>query len=99
MAGSFSVNGETIAVNEDDTLNDVLNTINQSAAGVTAIFNPLTERIDMVSNTPGSDGAIEIVAGDSNFVEATKLLGAVADRGVDPQTLQPLDQVAQFTGV
>ncbi len=53
----------------------------------------------MVSNTSGSDGAIEIVAGDSNFVDATKLLGAVADPGADPETLRPLDQVAQFTGV
>ena len=29
VAGSFTVNGETIAVNEGDSLNDVLNTINR----------------------------------------------------------------------
>ncbi|NNF15286.1 MAG: hypothetical protein HKN70_01000 [Gammaproteobacteria bacterium] len=99
VAGSFTVNGITINVNDSDSLNDVLNTINESEAGVTAVFNPVTERIDFEHNTAGSAGEIEIVAGDSNFVEATKLLDAIAVPGVDPETLRPLDTVAQFTGV
>lgn len=98
-AGSFELNGETIAVNETDSLSDVLDTINQSSAGVSAIFNALTERIEIVHNTPGSSGAVEVVAGDSNFVETTKLLNAVPEPGVDSDIDRPLVAVARFADV
>jgi hypothetical protein len=99
VAGSFTVNGVTIDVNDSDSLNDVLATINDSAAGVTAAFNPLTERIELEHDTPGSAGAIEIVAGDANFVETTKLLDAIVQPGTDPETQRPLDSVANLAGV
>jgi hypothetical protein len=44
-AGSFKVNGETIDVLADDTLNGVLAKINSSSAGVTASFDAATERV------------------------------------------------------
>jgi hypothetical protein len=71
--GGFDLNGESISVLTSDALNDVLNTINQSNAGVTAVFNPATERIDFVQNTLGSAATIDLQNDDSNFLEATKL--------------------------
>jgi hypothetical protein len=37
--GSFDLNGESISVSTSDTLNDVVQRINQSNAGVSAVFN------------------------------------------------------------
>ncbi|MDH3267035.1 MAG: hypothetical protein OEM25_08730, partial [Gammaproteobacteria bacterium] len=58
--GSFQINGESISVATTDTLNDVVNRVNSSNAGVTTVFNSGTERIEFVQNMPGSVPTIEI---------------------------------------
>ncbi|MGI9343773.1 MAG: flagellin hook IN motif-containing protein [Gammaproteobacteria bacterium] len=97
--GSLQVNGTSINVSAAGSLTDVVNAINQSAAGVTATFNPATERIEFVQNTAGSAPTIAIAGDDSNFVLATKLDTATVVPGVDPDTERPLDAVAQFAEV
>jgi len=97
--GGFDLNGESISVLTTDTLNDILNTINQSNAGVTAVFNPATERIDFVQNTPGSAATIDLQNDDSNFLEATKLDSLNVVAGIDPENKQAFDNVGAFSSV
>lgn len=97
--GQFSINGENIAVSTADSLNDVVNRINQSAAGVTAVFNATTERIDFAHNMLGSGGMIDIQGDSSNFLAATKLDNNNIVNGIDPDNVKTLDQVAAFSGV
>jgi len=97
--GSFQLNGVTIAVSADGSVNDMLNVINQSGAGVTASFNPATERIELTQNSPGSANTIDIQGDDSNFVQATKLDTAAVVPGIDPDTERPLESVTQFSAV
>lgn len=97
--GQFSINGETISVTTTDTLNDVVNRINQSAAGVTAAFNATSERIDFAYNTTGSAGVIDLQGDTSNFLAATRLDSLNVIDGIDPDSAIALDQVAAFASV
>lgn len=97
--GNFDLNGENISVLKMDTLNDVVNRINQSNAGVAAVFNPTTERIEFVHNTLGSSGTIDLQNDTSGFLAATKLDSLNVVDGIDPETVQALDNVAAFSTV
>jgi hypothetical protein len=97
--GSFDLNGENISVATSDTLNDVVQSINQSDAGVTAVFNALTERIEFVQNTLGSAPTIDLQNDTSNFLEATKLDSLNVVDGIDPETIKALDTVGAFSSV
>ncbi|MBT8100939.1 MAG: hypothetical protein KJO82_14375, partial [Gammaproteobacteria bacterium] len=97
--GSFAVNGESIAVSTSDTVHDVIDRINTSAAGVTASFNATTERIDFVQDTNGSVPDISLQSDSSNFLQAVKLDTATVTPGIDPESQQVLSAVAQFSSV
>ena len=97
--GSFSINDESIAVNASDTVNTIIDRINQSAAGVTATFNNMAERIELTQNTEGSAPTIDIQGDTSNFVGVTKLLGATVVPGTDSQSETALENVAQFSSM
>ncbi len=97
--GGFDLNGESISVLTSDTLNDVVDRINQSNAGVTAVFNALTERIEFVQNTLGSAGMIDLANDTSNFLAASKLDSLNVIDGIDPETIQSLENVAAFSTV
>jgi hypothetical protein len=97
--GSFQVNGQSIAVATTDTLNTIVDRINQSAASVSAQFNPGTERIEFTQATPGSANDITISGDTSNFVQSTKLDTATQVDGIDPDTIKTLDNVAAFSAV
>ena len=97
--GSFQLNGDNINVATTDTINDVIDRINASNAGVTATFNSITERIDFLQDTTGSAPTIDLQGDTSNFFQATKLSGAVVIPGIDPDTEKALDSVAAFSSV
>jgi len=97
--GSFQLNGENISVSASDSLNDVVDTINLSNAGVTAVFNPTTERVEFAQNTLGSAFGIDIQGDTSNLIQSTKLDTAVAAPGIDPETIQAFADVAAFSSV
>ncbi len=97
--GGFDVNGENISVLTTDTLNDVVNRINLSGAGVTAVFNALTERIEFVQNTLGSAATIDLQNDDSNFLASTKLDNLNLVDGIDPEDIQALQDVSVFSSV
>ena len=97
--GTFELNGETINVSAGGTLNDVVNEINLSAAGVTAAFNPVTERIELTQDTEGSVPSIVITGDTSNFIASAKLEGAIVTPGIDPESQQAMTDVGAFSGV
>jgi hypothetical protein len=102
-SGSFEINGTTIAVQADDTLNSVLDKINQSDAGVTATFDAATEKVLPAQDTPGSTPDIVLSNDTSGFLAAAKLEGAVAIPGEDGVVTEdpskPLAEVGLFSGV
>ncbi len=97
--GSFDINGETIAVSTTDTLNDVIQRINNSAAGVTAVFDPLSERVEFLQNTLGAAPTIDLQNDSSNLLQAAKLDSLNVIPGIDPETLQAFEAVGAFSAV
>jgi hypothetical protein len=98
-SGSFQVNGVTIDVQDNDTVNSVLDKINQSDAGVTATFDAATEKILLTQNTPGSTQDIVLSNDTSGFLAAVKLEGAVAIPGDDAASEKTLAEEDRFSGV
>ena len=97
--GSFDLNGESINVSTSDTLNDVIQRINNSNAGVTAVFDALTERIDLLQDTLGATPTIDLQNDTSNLLQAAKLDSANVIAGIDPETIKNLDMVGAFSTV
>jgi len=102
-SGSFEINGTTIAVAADDSINSVLAKINSSDAGVTATFDAATEKVLLTQNTPGATPDIVLANDTSGFLAATKLEGAVATPGEDGALVddisRPLAEVDAFADV
>jgi hypothetical protein len=98
-SGSFQVNGTTISVEETDSINSVLDKINQSDAGVTANFDTATETVLLTQNTPGSAHDIVLENDTSGFLAAVKLEDATATPGEDAEPEKTLSQEAQFASV
>ena len=97
--GSFQINGITIDVNADDSLNSVLDRINQSDAGVTATFDVANETVLLTQKTPGSTSDIVLENDTSGFLAAVKLEGATATPGSSSEADNPLAQVESFHAV
>ena len=98
-AGSFTVNGELIAVAANDSIDSVLNQINASAAGVIASYDAITEAISLVQQTPGAAPSIVVANDTSGFLAATKLDSAIVMPGTDPERDRPLADVPSLTGI
>lgn len=97
--GGFQLNAQNIGVSTADTLNDIVQSINESGAGVTAVFNPATEQIEFQQNTLGSVPIIDLTGDTSNFLEATKLDSLNTVSGIDPESVKSLDSVSAFSAV
>jgi hypothetical protein len=69
-AGSFAVNNTAIQVFADDTINTVLDRINNSAAGVTATIEG--DKVSLTTKA-NSEQAIAITGDTSGFVKAVRL--------------------------
>jgi flagellar hook-associated protein 2 len=83
--GTIVINGVSIVVDPtNESINDVLGTINASDAGVTASLDAATDTIRVVSNTEGSR-TISFTAGTSNFLDVTNLTAATQAAGTDTQ--------------
>lgn len=80
-AGQFDINGVAIKYNTStDTINSVLQKINDSAAGVTATFDASNNQIQLTNTTTGDVGiTLQDVSG--NFLAATGLLGGSLQQG------------------
>lgn len=80
-AGIFKINGVEIQFDSSsDSLEDVLNRINASEAGVTASYDVVQDQVKLTNKTAGDLGvSLEDVTG--NFLDATGLLGGTLSRG------------------
>lgn len=85
-AGTFTVNGVQISVDPaTDTLNDIINRINSSVAGVTATYDAANDTIVFTSTNPIAFGSPNDT---SNFLQVTGLLGS-------PQTFDGTNYLRQ----
>jgi flagellar hook-associated protein 2 len=86
--GSFTVNGKTINWDASkDTLSTVLGKINSSGAGVTAVYDPMTDSISMANSATGNQ-TIALSDTSGGLLSALHL-------GSDPAQ-QTLGKTAQF---
>ena len=82
-SGSFFING--VQINYDattDSLNDVLQRINNSAAGVNATYDSLDNCFKLTNTTQGDTG-ISLQNGTGNFLAATGLSAGSLDAGTN----------------
>ena len=82
-AGAFKINGVSFSFSAtSDSVQSVLDKINNSAAGVTATYNSSTGKFQLANQTTGDIGiALEDVTG--NFLAATGLSGGTLSHGKD----------------
>ncbi|MBI4473442.1 MAG: hypothetical protein HY646_12295, partial [Acidobacteria bacterium] len=92
-AGSFTINGTTIAVNANDSIASVISRINSSNAGVTAAVND--DKITLTTNSYSEDDIV-IGSDTSGFLAATKLSAAVTARGNVRDDQQVFSKTTQF---
>ena len=98
-AGSFALNGATITVAANDSVDSLLNQINESTAGVAASFDAVSERVVLTQNTLGSAAGIDFSSDTSGLLDVLKLSTAIAVPGRDPDLDRPLAEVLQFQAV
>ena len=79
--GQFAINGVTINYDaSSDSIQNVLDSINNSSAGVTATYDTLNNRFTLTNNSTGDTGiSMQDVTG--NFLAATGLSGGTLTRG------------------
>jgi len=79
--GSFKINGVTFNFNAStDSIQNIMNNINESAAGVSASYDPINNRFVLTNNTTGDVGiSMQDVTG--NFLAATGLAGGTLNNG------------------
>ena len=83
--GQFLINGVTIAYDASkDTINSVLQKINDSAAGVTATFDASNNQLQLTNKATGDVG-ITLQDVNGNFLAATGLSGGVLQSGTNLQ--------------
>lgn len=76
--GDISINGVSVSIDKDnDTLQDVLDRITASTAGVYASYDSIEDRITLTSKTTGSLGIV-VADGTSNFASSMKLTAATS---------------------
>ena len=79
--GSFTINGVTINYDSStNSINDIMDSINSSAAGVTASYNAITHQFSLTNNTTGNLG-ITMADNTGNFLAATGLSSGTTTLG------------------
>jgi flagellar hook-associated protein 2 len=77
------INGESISYSSSDTIQGVLNRINSSAAGVTAIYDLAAGQFSLTSKSTGNVGITVTDTGSGTLGAAMGLLGQTATLGED----------------
>jgi flagellar hook-associated protein 2 len=80
--GDFMINGQSITFSSTDTLNSIINKVNNSSAGVNMSYDTVTDKFTFTTKDTGAAATINLQNGSSNFLAAANLTaGSVA--GVD----------------
>jgi flagellar hook-associated protein 2 len=91
-SGSFTING--VSFNYDastDSLQDIMNDINQSAAGVTASYDVQNKQFVLTNNSTGDNGVSVADSSGSNFLAATGLIGGTSSLALGKNCLYTLN--------
>ena len=84
-SGSFKINGISISFDTSaDSLENVMDRINTSSAGVIATYDPSNDRLQLINKTTGDVG-VSMSDETGNFLAATGLSGGSLDRGTNMQ--------------
>jgi hypothetical protein len=95
-AGSFTINGTTVNVAANDTINAVVARINATVSGITAVVS--ADKVILTTNNSSED--VITLAGDtSGFLAATKLASATTTAGNIRDDRQVLSKTSQFGAV
>lgn len=81
---TFSINGAAITLDPaTNSLNDYVNAINSSGAGVTATYDAVSDKVTIANSTPGDTSLINFGAteDDSSFLSVIGLEGATQFTG------------------
>ncbi|MGE5576080.1 MAG: flagellar filament capping protein FliD, partial [Syntrophothermus sp.] len=73
--GTFTINGTTISIAAGESLDTVITNINNSAAGVTAAYDPVTDKFTITGNG-GAHVTLGAAGDTSNFLAAMNLTNA-----------------------
>ena len=96
-AGSFDINGQSVSVFNNDTINSVIGRINGLDFGVAASFDAGTETVQL--SNEGDTAQVVLGADSSGFFNATKLSGATHQvTSVNEQT-RTMEDVTDLSGV
>ncbi|HEX7055706.1 MAG TPA: flagellar filament capping protein FliD, partial [Bacilli bacterium] len=87
--GDFYINGQKITYSSSDTLQDLINKVNSSAAGVTMSYDVYSDKISFTTKGTGAAAKVQLQDGSAgNFIAAMNLdtnvvSGADADVTID----------------
>ena len=85
-SGDFSINGVSIAYNVGDSLNTLIDNINSSTAGVTAIYDSYEDQVVLSANQRGPQN-ITVADGTSNAGSALRLTSTDSSLNLGQSTL------------
>src|SRR5207249_2540027 len=88
-AGSFTVDGVTISVAANDTINTVISKINAATTGVTATYDDTAQTVKLTANEESST-PVTVGNDTSGFLAAVKL-DQTAQSTTGMQSMSPLD--------
>jgi len=89
--GSFKINGKTITYQTNESLGAVLSRVNNSEAGVTAIYDKFLDRVVVTSKQGGAEPITLEDVGPSNLLSAIGATGAGATNVTGTQAKLKID--------
>jgi flagellar hook-associated protein 2 len=84
--GTFTINGVPITYSSGQSLDDLMNSINSSSAGVTATYDTYDDQMVLTSNQRGPQ-SITVADGTGNLATALRLTSSDSDLNVGQATL------------
>ena len=94
---SFAINGQTFTFGKDTTLHDMLNTVNNSAAGVTMTYSRLSDGFSITTKDTGAEQTLTIQNIRGNAFGAASAFGIEEYTGAN--TLNGQNAVAYINGI
>lgn len=94
---SFTINGVSFTANKTETLNDVIDRINSSSAGVNMRYDSLNDRFILESKATGTSAVINNTDSTGNFFTALKVDTATEARGTNASLTIDGTQVERST--
>jgi flagellar hook-associated protein 2 len=92
-SGAITINDTRINITGNDTLYSILTKINNSGAGVVALFDDATDNLRISGTKVGSEQALTFSSGNTNFFEALNLDDSLVE-GTSSQAEELLDDVS-----